>query len=235
MSDNAVSSSAAGDLRVVIVDDQPLVRSGIAFIISTEPGLRVVSEAPNGELGCAAVKDHRPDIVLMDIRMPVMDGIAAIRHLHDLGGPPVIALTTFDDDDVLWGALQAGAAGFLLKDTSADDLIAAIRMVAAGGAWLDPRVTPRVLGAVRATRRAAGGGLSGLDDLSEREREVLALIASGASNPEIAQALVLSERTVKGHVSNIFAKLGARDRAAAIIVAFEAGLVGPGSSPVGGV
>jgi DNA-binding NarL/FixJ family response regulator len=225
------SSPTADDVRVVIVDDQPLVRSGIAFIIATEPGLRVVSEAPNGELGLVSVKNSKPHIVLMDIRMPVMDGITATRHLHDAGGPPVLVLTTFDDDDVLWGALQAGAAGFLLKDTSADDLIAAIRTVAGGGSWLDPRVTPRVLAAVRDIRRTTRGGIRGLDDLSEREREVLTLIASGASNPEIAQVLVLSERTVKGHVGNIFAKLGTRDRAAAIILAFESGLVVPGSPP----
>lgn len=231
MSDTAVSSPAATDLRVVIVDDQPLVRRGIAFIIATEPGLRVVSEASNGELGCAAVMDHRPDLVLMDIRMPIMDGITATRHLHDAGGPPVIVLTTFDDDEALWGALQAGAAGFLLKDTSADDLIAATRAVASGGSWLDPRVTPRVLAVVRNTRQVVGGRVRGLDDLSEREREVLVLIASGASNTEIAQSLFLSERTVKGYVGNIFAKLGARDCAAAIILAFESGLVVPNSLP----
>lgn len=218
------------EVRVVIVDDQPLVRSGIAFIISTEPGMVVVSEAANGELALVSVQDHRPDVVLMDIRMPVMDGIVATRRIHDTGGPPVLVLTTFDDDDVLWGALQAGAAGFLLKDTTADDLIAALRAVAGGGAWLDPRVTPRVLEAVRDTRRAERGRIRGFEDLSEREREVLALVASGASNPEIAELLYLSERTVKGHISNIFAKLGARDRAAAIILAFESGLVGPNSS-----
>jgi|694.fasta_scaffold40570_2 DNA-binding NarL/FixJ family response regulator len=217
-------------VRVLIVDDQPLVRSGIAFIISTEPGMSVVSEASNGELALVAVKNHRPDVVFMDIRMPAMDGITATRHLHEAGGPPVLMLTTFDDDDVLWGALEAGAAGFLLKDTTADDLIAALRVVAGGGAWLDPRVTPRVLEAVRGTRRVDQSRIRGFGDLSEREREVLALIASGASNPEIAEQLYLSERTVKGHVSNIFAKLGARDRAAAIILAFEAGLVEPGTS-----
>ena len=222
---------AAVDIRVAIIDDQSLVRSGIAFIISTEPGMDVVTEAANGELGLVAVNTHRPDIVLMDIRMPVMDGISATAHLHDTAGPPVLVLTTFDDDEVLWGALEAGAAGFLLKDTSADDLIAAIRSVAGGGSWLDPRVTPRVLERVRRTRRKTQDGIRGLDYLSEREREVLALIASGASNPEIAQSLHLSERTVKGHVGNIFAKLGARDRAAAIIIAFDAGLVGP-HSPV---
>lgn len=222
---------ALSEIRVVIVDDQPLVRSGIAFIISTEPGLHVVSEASNGELGLVTVRDHDPDVVLMDVRMPVMDGITATRQLHDSGGPPVLVLTTFEDDDVLWGALQAGAAGFMLKDAPADDLIAAIRAVAGGGAWLDPRVTPRVLDAVRDTKRVAGAAIRGLEDLSEREREVLTLIASGSSNVEIAESLYLSERTVKGHVGNIFAKLGARDRAAAIILAFEAGLVEPKSTP----
>ena len=219
------------DIRVVIVDDQPLVRSGIAFIISTEPGLHVVSEASNGELGLVTVRDHAPDVVLMDVRMPVMDGITATRQLRDSGGPPILVLTTFEDDDVLWGALQAGAAGFMLKDAPADDLIAAIRAVAGGGAWLDPRVTPRVLDAVRDTKRVAGGAIRELEGLSEREREVLTLIASGSSNVEIAESLHLSERTVKGHVGNIFAKLGARDRAAAIILAFEAGLVEPRSTP----
>lgn len=230
MKDADPLTSTTGDVRVVVVDDQPLVRSGISFILSTEPGLHVVSEAPNGELGLVAVRNHHPDIVLMDIRMPVLDGISATRSLHESGGPPVLVLTTFDDDDVLWGALQAGAAGFLLKDTPADDLIAAIRMVAKGGSWLDPRVTPRVLEAVRDNRRVGGDEVRGFENLSQREVEVLALIASGASNLEIAESLHLSERTVKGHVSSIFTKLGARDRAAAIILAFEARLVAPGSS-----
>ena len=143
MSD-AAEARGTGDppVRVVLVDDQQLVRAGIAFIISTEPGIEVVSEASNGELGLVAVRDHRPDVVLMDVRMPVMDGIAATHRLHDDGGPPVLVLTTFDDDDVLWGALQAGAAGFLLKDTPADDLIAAIRTVAGGGS-LDSAVKER--------------------------------------------------------------------------------------------
>ncbi len=225
MNANDHESDAPNEIRVIIVDDQPLVRSGIAFIISTEVGMSVVTEAVNGELGLAAAKTWRPDIVLMDIRMPVMDGITATRHLHEMGGPPVLVLTTFDDDDVLWGSLQAGAAGFLLKDTPADDLIAAIHTVARGGAWLDPRVTPRVLNAVRDAKYVSRDDVRGFKDLSERERQVLTLIATGASNPEIAHLLHLSERTVKGHVSNIFAKLGARDRAAAIIVAYEAGLV----------
>jgi DNA-binding NarL/FixJ family response regulator len=141
----------------------------------------------------------------------------------------VLVLTTFDDDDVLWGAIEAGAAGFLLKDTPADDLCAAIRAIAAGGSWLDPRVTPRVLGALRSgSGRARGASSELLDRLSERERQVLVLIAQGASNLEIAAQLYLSERTVKGHVGSIFAKLGARDRAAAIVIAYDAGLAVPG-------
>jgi|LakMenE18May11ns_1017448.scaffolds.fasta_scaffold9888029_2 DNA-binding NarL/FixJ family response regulator len=221
------ATSGETELRIVIVDDQPLVRSGIAFIISTEPMMNVVSEAANGELGLIAVRDFQPDIVLMDIRMPQMDGISATHRIRENDGPPVLVLTTFDDDEVLWGALQAGASGFLLKDTPADDLLSAIRIIANGGSWLDPRVTPRVLEVVRQNRRLTNGQINELESLSEREREVLELIATGASNPEIAEMLFVSERTVKGHVSNIFAKLGARDRAAAIIIAYEGGLVTP--------
>jgi len=212
-------------LRVVLVDDQQLVRAGIAFVLSTEPSIEVVSEAPNGELGVRAALDHRPDVVLMDVRMPVMDGIEATVELRRVDGPPVLILTTFDDDDVLWGAITAGAAGFLLKDTPADDLIAAVRAVAAGGSWLDQRLTPRLL---RAVRQGVAGGASAAtiaDKLTERELDVLRLMSTGASNLEIAAQLFLSERTVKGHVGNIFAKLGARDRAAAIILAYQSGLI----------
>jgi DNA-binding NarL/FixJ family response regulator len=212
-------------LTVVLVDDQQLVRAGIAFILSTEPGINVVSEADNGELGVIAVAAHRPDIVLMDVRMPVLDGLQATRRIRAADGPPVVILTTFDDDEVLWGAVEAGAAGFLLKDTSADDIIRALRTVAGGGSWIDPRVMPRLLSALRSSRPAAGATLT---PLTEREREVLALIAKGASNQEIADALYVSERTIKGHVGSIFTKLGARDRAAAIVLAYDAGLVVPG-------
>jgi DNA-binding NarL/FixJ family response regulator len=223
----AEAASAPRPLSVVLVDDQPLVRAGIAFILSTEPGIGVASEAGNGELGIVAAADHRPDVVLMDVRMPVMDGLEATRRIRAAGGPPVLVLTTFDDDDVLWGAVEAGAAGFLLKDTEADDIIKAIRTVADGGSWIDPRVMPRLLQALRAARpRAAMPAL--LEPRSERELEVLALVARGASNVEIAAELFVSERTVKGHVGSIFTKLGARDRAAAIVLAYEAGLVTPG-------
>jgi DNA-binding NarL/FixJ family response regulator len=229
---NPVDETATNDtVRVVLVDDQPLVRAGISFILSTEPGIDVVSEAPNGELGLVAVGDHHPDVVLMDIRMPVMDGIEATTRLNADGGPPVLVLTTFDDDEVLWGAVRAGAAGFLLKDAPADDLCAAIRAVAGGGSWLDQRVTPRVLGAVRAgAPQLSLADRSVVDQLSDRETEVLTLMAQGASNIEMAERLVLSERTVKGHVGSIFNKLGARDRAAAIILAYESGLVVPGDA-----
>jgi DNA-binding NarL/FixJ family response regulator len=219
----------APTLRVVLVDDQPLVRAGISFILSTEPGIEVASEASNGELGLVAVADHRPDVVLMDVRMPVMDGLEATRRVRADDGPPVLVLTTFDDDDVLWGAVEAGAAGFLLKDTSADDIIRAIRTVALGGSWIDPRVTPRLLSALRAARPAPPAS-GRLEPLSERELEVLTLVARGASNTEIATSLYVSERTVKGHVGSIFTKLGARDRAAAIVLAFDAGLVVPGQT-----
>lgn len=223
--------SDTSTIRVVLVDDQQLVRAGIAFIISTEPGIEIVSEASNGELGLAAVRAHRPDIVLMDVRMPVMDGLDATAHLRADDGPPVLILTTFDDDDVLWGAVQAGAAGFLLKDALADDIIRAIRTVAGGGSWLDPRVTPRLLTALRSGAPRTRRPDVVLHRLSDREVEVLTLIAGGASNLEIADRLFISERTVKGHVGSIFSKLGARDRAATIILAYESGLIAPGDRP----
>jgi DNA-binding NarL/FixJ family response regulator len=219
-------------VRVALVDDQELVRAGIAFIVSSEDGVEIVGEADNGEIGLHVVATHRPDVVLMDVRMPVMDGLEATRRLRDTDGPPVLVLTTFDDDDVLWGAVQAGAAGFILKDTPADDIIRAIRTVAGGGSWLDPRVTPRLLAALRAAEQRDPGGGRRLDRLSERELEVLTLVARGATNPEIAEQLFVSERTVKGHIGSIFTKLGARDRAAAIVIAFDAGLVTPSVRPV---
>ncbi|MEP1124307.1 MAG: response regulator transcription factor [Ilumatobacter sp.] len=215
-------------VRIVLVDDQELVRAGLAFIISTEPGLQVVTEAGNGESGVVAAIDHRPDVVLMDVRMPVMDGIAATARLRELDGPPVLVLTTFDDDDVLWGAVEAGAAGFILKDSPADDIIRAIRSVAGGGSWLDTRVTPRLLEVLRTDARPRQQDNGELDRLSERELEVLVLVSRGATNSEIAERLYVSERTVKGHVGSIFSKLGVRDRAAAIVLAYEAGLVRPG-------
>jgi DNA-binding NarL/FixJ family response regulator len=215
-------------IRVVVVDDQPVVRSGIARILGPEDGFEIVAECGDGDEVVEAVAMHRPDLVLMDVRMRRMDGVAATRALTDSGAaPPVLVLTTFDDDDALWGALDAGAAGFVLKDATAEDLIAAARAVAGGAAWLDPKVAPRVLTLFRSSIHPHQVEAVKVEDLTEREHDVLRLMARGATNGEIARELYVSEATVKTHVGAIFTKLGARDRAAAIIFAFDHGLVDP--------
>ena len=215
-------------IRVIVVDDQRIVRTGLARILAPEDGFEVVAECGDGDEVAAAVAAHAPDLVLMDVRMRRMDGVTATRLLNDeASGPPVLVLTTFDDDDALWGALDAGAAGFVLKDASAEDLIAAARAVAGGAAWLDPKVTPRVLTAFRANVRPRMTEAARVDELTEREHDVLRLMARGATNGEIAAALIVSEATVKTHVGSIFAKLGVRDRAAAIVFAFDHRLVDP--------
>lgn len=213
-------------IRVVIVDDQPVVRAGVARILGPEDGFEVVAECGDGDEVVDAVAEHRPDIVLMDVRMRHVDGVAATRLLREVSPqPPVLVLTTFDDDDVLWGALDAGAAGFVLKDASAEDLISATRAVAGGAAWLDPRVTPRVLGAFRDNVRPHLARAARVDQLTEREHDVLRHMARGATNGEIATSLIVSEATVKTHVGSIFAKLGVRDRSAAIVFAYDHGIV----------
>jgi DNA-binding NarL/FixJ family response regulator len=215
-------------IRLLLVDDQELVRAGLRLILSAEDDLEVVGEAADGRAGVDAANTLRPDVVLMDVRMPVMDGIEATRRLARDGDHRVLALTTFEDDEVVWGVIEAGAAGFVLKDAPAAELVGAIRVTARGGSWLDPRVADRVLTVLR--RRPGGvtsAAVSPVDPLTEREREVLRLVATGANNAEIAGELYLSERTVKGHISAIFSKLGVRDRAAAIIRAYDAGIVTP--------
>jgi DNA-binding NarL/FixJ family response regulator len=217
-------------IRVVVVDDQELVRSGFCVILDAADGITVVGEAGNGEAAVAAVAAQHPDVVLMDIRMPGMDGLEATRLItRDLSAAPkVVMLTTFDLDDYVYEALRAGASGFLLKDSPRHDLIAAIRAAAAGDALLAPSVTRRLIEAFARRPPEATPSPSQLASLTARERDVLLLLARGRSNAEIAVALFVSEATVKTHVGNVLAKLGLRDRVQAVILAYETGLVVPG-------
>jgi DNA-binding NarL/FixJ family response regulator len=214
-------------IRVLLVDDQELIRTGLRGILRASFGFDVVGECADGGEVPAAVAALAPDVVLMDVRMPFVDGVRATRELRRReGSPPVLALTTFDDDEVLAGMLRAGAAGFVLKGVPAEDLQRAVRSVAGGGAWLDPAVTPRVLAFYRtATPPAAAAAAADLDSLTGREREVLALIGRGRTNGEIAAELFVSEGTVKTHVNHVFTKLQLRDRAAAVVFAFDHDLV----------
>jgi len=217
-------------IRVLLVDDQPLVRAGLARILGPEPDLEIVGECTDGDEVEAAIAAHSPDVVLMDVRMKRVDGAEATRRVRATdGAPPVLILTTFDDDQTVAAALAAGAAGFLLKDAPGEDLIRATRTVAGGGAWLDPGVAGRVLEAYRTTGLPRAQSTARLAELTERERDVLALIGRGASNTEIGSQLFISEGTVKSHVGHIFTKLELRDRAAAIVFAFDHGLVEPGT------
>jgi DNA-binding NarL/FixJ family response regulator len=219
-------------IRVALVDDQELVRAGLARILSPADGFEVVAECADGREAVERLPDLRPDVVVMDIRMPALDGIAATGKLRKGDRPlDVLVLTTFGEDEVLWGAIAAGAAGFVLKDCSAEDLIAAVRAVAGGGAWFDPAVAPRVLGEYRRLVAPAARESSRLEQLTDREHEVLRLMARGATNAEIAASLYVAEATVKTHVGSIFGKLGVRDRAAAIVFAYDHGAVAPGASP----
>lgn len=217
-----------GPVRVLLVDDQELIRAGLRGLLRRSHGFEVVGELDDGEGVVAAVAELRPDVVVMDVRMPRVSGVAATAALRrEPDAPPVLVLTTFEDDEVLAGALRAGAAGFLLKGVPTADLQRAVREVAAGGSWLDPAVTGRVLAGYREGAPAPGLGPE-VELLTPREREVLALIGAGLSNTEIADRLVLGEGTVKTHVGHVFAKLGLRDRAAAVVFAFDHGLVTPG-------
>jgi DNA-binding NarL/FixJ family response regulator len=217
-------------VRVVIADDQAMVRAGFRMVLDAEADLEVVGEAGDGEQAVATARRLRPDVVLMDIRMPRLDGIAATRRLRDSRDPAprVLILTTFDLDEYVYEALQAGASGFLLKNAPPEQLVDGIRVIAEGEALLAPSVTRRVIEEfVRQPRR--GQPAAELDELTAREREVLALLAYGRTNAEIAAELVVSRGTVKTHVARVLGKLGLRDRIQAVIFAYENGLVKPGA------
>ncbi len=220
-------------IRVLIVDDQALVRGGFRSILEGQADIEVVGEADDGAQAVDLAREYDPDVVLMDIRMPRLDGIAATRVLLDgtLDRPRVLVLTTFDHDEYVYEALRAGASGFLLKSAPPRELAGAIRTVAAGEALLSPDITRRLIQDYVRRPRPPAFAARAFDALTPRETEVLTLIARGRSNGEIAAELYLSEPTVKTHVTRVFAKLGVRDRVQAVVLAYEAGLVQPGSPP----
>ena len=214
-------------IHVVLADDQPLVRAGLRMLIADTPGLAVAGEAGTGAQAVQLVRDTAPDVVLMDIRMPGMDGIEATRMITaGQAAARVIILTTFDDDDYVYAALRAGASGFLVKDMALEDILAAIRVVAGGDALLAPGVTRRLIEEF-AARPEPAPRLREIDGITEREREVLTLVGRGMSNGEIAAQLCVSMATAKAHVAHLLTKLGARDRVQLVIAAYEAGLVSP--------
>lgn len=220
-------------VRVLLVDDQPLVRAGFAMVIDSQPDLEVVAQAVDGIEAVEQVRAHRPDVVLMDVRMPRMDGIEATRQILALAGERstlrVVMLTTFDLDEYVQAAIRVGASGFLLKDAEPEHMLSAIRTVHRGDAVIAPSATKRLLGIIAsATPAEQRADAAILDRLTDREREVLVLIAQGATNQEIGAHLFVAEATVKTHIGRILAKLGARDRVQAVITAYETGLVAPG-------
>ena len=216
-------------IRVLIADDQALVRTGFRVILDAEPDFEVVGESPDGRAAIEDAARLRPDVVLMDIRMPNLDGIEATRRIVAAGnpGPRILILTTFDLDEYVYEALRAGAGGFLLKDAGVEELLHAVRVVAAGDALLSPSITRRLI-ADYARRPPASEQPAALAELTPRELEVLRFVARGLSNSDIARRLVLSEATIKTHVARIFQKLDLHDRAQAVVVAYETGLVAPG-------
>jgi DNA-binding NarL/FixJ family response regulator len=216
---------------VLLADDQGLVRAGFRALLDAQPDIEVVAEAADGAAAVELAQRERPDVVLMDIRMPRMDGLEATRRItsdRTLAGTRVVVLTTFELDEYVFGALRAGASGFLLKDIDPPDLLTAVRVVAGGEALLAPRLTRRLIEAFVEQERAAVREGDELEELTPREREVLALVGRGLSNAEIADELVLSPLTAKTHVARLFSKLAARDRAQLVVVAYETGLVVPG-------
>jgi DNA-binding NarL/FixJ family response regulator len=215
-------------VRVLIADDQALVRSGFRLIVESRPDLEVVGEAENGSQAVDLASELDPDVILLDIRMPEMDGIEATKRIVASGSRArILVLTTFDLDEYVYGAIRAGASGFLLKDVRPLDLVDAIRLIATGSALLGPTVTQRLLQRFAVTHDADVPNVVAIESLTEREHEILRLLARGLSNAEIAAELVLSETTVKTHVSNVLRKLGVRDRVQAVIAAYDAGLARP--------
>ncbi len=217
------------DITVLITDDQPLVRMGLRALVASEPGLAVAGEASDGAEGVALAQQVHPDVVLMDIRMPGTDGLTALRTIvgdPDLAGTHVVMLTTFELDEYVFAALEAGASGFLIKDADPDDIVRAIRAAASGESLLSPTVTRTVIRTFAGARRTPtpSGRHPGLDDLTEREREVLELVAQGLNNDELAERLFISKATARTHVSHILLKLGARDRAQLVVIAYQSGL-----------
>ncbi|CAN5367730.1 response regulator transcription factor [soil metagenome] len=218
-------------ITVFIADDQAMVRQGFGALLSAQPDISVIGDAPDGKIAVAEVARLRPDVVLVDVRMPEMNGLDAARQILSAGWEPpvrVLMLTTFDIDDYVYEALSVGASGFMLKDAPAEELIRAVRVVAEGQALLAPTVTRRLIADVTSRRAAPRARPAALDALTPREREVLELIARGLSNVEIAERLFVAEQTVKTHVGKVLSKLDLRDRAQAVVLAYESGLVTPG-------
>jgi DNA-binding NarL/FixJ family response regulator len=224
-----MSQPAAETIRVVVVDDQEIVRSGFAALLETQPDITVVGTASEGAEAVRICGERNPDVVLMDVRMPTMDGIEATRRIaaDTADGPRILMLTTFDLDEYVYDALGAGASGFILKDAAAEFLFEAVRVVAAGEALIAPSVTRRLIGEFARLRPRLAHRPNLLRELTPRETEVLRLVAEGLSNAEIAERLVVTEETVKTHVSRMLAKLGLRDRVQAVVTAYESGLVVP--------
>jgi DNA-binding NarL/FixJ family response regulator len=219
-------------IRVVLVDDQQLVRAGFRMVLDYQPDMAVVGEAGDGAEALRLLRTTEADVVVMDLRMPVLDGVAATRRICAAGPEPrVLVLTTFDTDEEAFAALQAGASGFLLKNVPPDELLSAIRVVAGGEAVVAPRVTRRLLDRFAGRLAPSPGAPAATPDLTDREREVLLLVAQGLSNLEIGGRLQVAEATVKTHIGRILAKLGLRDRVQAVVFAYEAGLVQPGEAP----
>jgi DNA-binding NarL/FixJ family response regulator len=229
---DGAASQPGRDIRVLVADDEALVRAGFTVLVNSAPGISVVGEASDGVQAVRQVRALRPDVVLMDIRMPVMGGLEATKVILDESGPPpprILVVTTFDEDEHVFAALRGGASGFVLKDTQPEKLLEAIRIVAGGEALLAPAVTRRLIAAfARQPHAAAAPGGEALAQLTERERDVLRQVAAGRSNSEIAAALFLSVATVKTHISRLLDKLGCRDRAQLVVVAYETGIVAPG-------